>query len=293
MAKIIYKKGFEGQNKLDCIEGIEIEMMNGQNALIYPKYEELRLLNYSRIGDWDAKTLAMLQALKVENCTETMDELLEIESPAANYTRQFKSDVYGAFNIPTLFVATEIEYHSKEINDVAKTIEGADLINEYYASIWSCIRCGWDYGWVVSTYYGIVCRNNLSCPCTCVPTLVYKKRRMRKVSSWMTDASVPTVVNKKPQTVYMVTSERAEKKDLNGLMNETKLFANFEDAKAYAKCKFEEVLKFFSVTKDAVKVEEKEKKKGYTEEVYFIYSNFRHHGTEWYVWVSIQKKEIE
>ena len=33
MARIIYKKGLEGQNKIDCIEGIEIEMMNGQVRL--------------------------------------------------------------------------------------------------------------------------------------------------------------------------------------------------------------------------------------------------------------------
>lgn len=291
MAKIIYKKGFENQNKLECIEGIEIEMMNGQNALIYPKYEELRLLYYPRIGNWDAKTLTMLQALRIENCTETMDELLEIESPAANYTRQFKSDVYGAFSIPTLFVATEIKYHLEEINDAAKTIEGADLINEYYAAIWSCIRCEWDYGWGVSACYGTICRYHLSCPRMCIPTIVYKKRRMRKVSSWMADASVPTIVNKKPQIVYMVTSERGTQEDMNNLVDETKIFENLDDAKTYAKRKFEDVLKMFGVTKDDVKVEESEKE--HYEEAYSIHANFLHRYTEWDVWVSIQKKEIE
>lgn len=29
MAKIIYKKGHEGQNKLSAIEGIEIDLFNG------------------------------------------------------------------------------------------------------------------------------------------------------------------------------------------------------------------------------------------------------------------------
>ena len=38
MAKIIYRKGMEGQNKLSCIEGIEIDLLNGQRALIFPKY---------------------------------------------------------------------------------------------------------------------------------------------------------------------------------------------------------------------------------------------------------------
>ena len=290
MARIIYKKGFENQNKLECIEGIEIEMMNGQNALIYPKYEELELLYYPRIGNWDAKTLTVLQALRIENCTETTDELLEIESPAANYIRQFKSDVYGAFSIPTLFVATEIEYHLKEINDVAKTIEGADLINEYYASIWSCIRSKRDYGLMVSVYYGTICLCNLNRPCTCIPTIVYKKQRMRKVSSWMTDASVSTIAYKKPQTVYMVTSERGTQEDMHNLVDETKIFENLDDAKTYAKRKFEDVLKMFGVTKDDVNVEESGKEK---EEEYYIHANFLHRYTEWDVWVLIQKKEIE
>ena len=35
MAKIIYKEGFEGQNELECIE---IELLNDQKALVYPKY---------------------------------------------------------------------------------------------------------------------------------------------------------------------------------------------------------------------------------------------------------------
>lgn len=35
MAKIIYKEGLEGQNRLECIEGIEIELLNGQNALVF------------------------------------------------------------------------------------------------------------------------------------------------------------------------------------------------------------------------------------------------------------------
>lgn len=38
MARIIYKEGCEGQNRLESIEGIEIDLLNGQKALIYPKY---------------------------------------------------------------------------------------------------------------------------------------------------------------------------------------------------------------------------------------------------------------
>ena len=44
MAKIIYREGCEGQNKLSFIEGIEIGLFNGQKALIYPRYAESQML---------------------------------------------------------------------------------------------------------------------------------------------------------------------------------------------------------------------------------------------------------
>ena len=268
MARIIYKKGFENQNKLEYIEGIEIELLNGQTALIYPKYADLPILDFDKIDDWKAKSMNEVTALKVEDSASATGELLAIGSPAAKFVRQFKSDIHGLFNLPTLLAAMEIIYQREDINAFAKTIEGADLLKED-AHVSTCFRYRRDFRWVADGLLGIARYNGLYGHYTCVPTVVYKK----------------------PQTVYIVTSERAEKKDLNGLMDETKLFANFEDAKEYAKCKFEEVLKFFNVTKDAVRVEEREKEN--TEELYFIDSNFRHHGTEWYVWVSIQKKEIE
>ena len=268
MARIIYKKGFEDQNKIECIEGIEIDMMNGQCALIYPKYADLPILYFKQYDDWKAKSMKKIEAMKEEDSKKVTDDLLALDSPAAKFVRQFRNDVFGYFSIPTLFTAMEIAYQMEDIDAIAKTIEGADTLKKY-AVVSSCSRYTRYCRWIVNGYTLSISNSGLSESITCVPTIVYKK----------------------PQTVYMVTSERAEKENLNGIMNDTKLFANFEDAKAYAKCKFEEVLKIFSVTKDAVKVEETEKEN--TEELYFIYSNFRHHGIEWYVWVSIQKKEIQ
>lgn len=54
MARIIYKEGLEGLNRLECIEGIEIELLNGQKALIYPKYAERALLEREKIREWRA-----------------------------------------------------------------------------------------------------------------------------------------------------------------------------------------------------------------------------------------------
>lgn len=32
MARIIYKEGLEDQNRLECVEGVEIDLLNGQKA---------------------------------------------------------------------------------------------------------------------------------------------------------------------------------------------------------------------------------------------------------------------
>ena len=52
MASIIYKNGCEGQNRLECIEGIEIDLLNGQKALIYPKYSNEELLDPKDRDRW-------------------------------------------------------------------------------------------------------------------------------------------------------------------------------------------------------------------------------------------------
>ena len=290
MARIIYKRGFKGQNKIECIEGIEIEMMNGYCALIYPKYTDLPILYFKQYDDWKAKDMKEIEALKEENSKEITNELFALDSPAAKFVRQFKSDAFGHFSIPTLFTATEIAYQMEDIDELAKTIEGADILKKY-GDVSSCSRYSQDSRWTVDGYTLFIRNHALCSSVACVPTIVYKKRRLRNVSSWMTDISTPTIAYKKPQTVYMVTSERAEKENSQSLIDEIKLFASFNDAKEYAKRKFEEILKIFGITKDNVKVEEAEKEN--SEELYFIQSNFQRYSKEWDVWVSIQKKEIE
>lgn len=82
MARIIYKEGLEGQNRLECIEGIEIDMLNGQCALIYPKYAELPLLTDDNIAFWDAKRISEIEALRNEEDLFPTYELLKCGSPA-------------------------------------------------------------------------------------------------------------------------------------------------------------------------------------------------------------------
>lgn len=168
MAKIIYKKGLNGQNKLECIEGIEINLLNGQCALIYPKYANLQLLDVDKIDDWDTGGIKEMTALKLEDSAKVTDDLFILDSPAAKFVRQFKSDTYGRFNMPTLLAAKEIKDQMKYINECARYIDGADLL-ESGMELSSCFRVGKNHIWSSSDaeYIG---NNN-----TCVPTILYRK----------------------------------------------------------------------------------------------------------------------
>lgn len=172
MAKIIYKEGQEGQNRLDCIEGIEIELLNGQKALIYPKYAERDLLENEKISEWRATEKTEIEALKVENSASATDELLALDSSAAKFVRQFKSDVYGQFNIPTLLAALEITHQLEEINELAETIEGADLLEDG-VDVSSCSRCSRGSWWIASGGSGFAAYYGLSGSYVFVPTIVY------------------------------------------------------------------------------------------------------------------------
>lgn len=173
MAKIIYKKGFENQNKLECIEGIEIEMLNGQNALIYPKYADLPVLDWDKFDDWKAKFMTEFEALTVKDSAEETDELLELGSPAAKFVRQFRSDIYGHFNMPTLLAAMEIMRQLKEINELARISDGADLLEED-VKVSSCSRFRRELG-LVANSFGFAYYSGLAGLYTCVPLVLYRK----------------------------------------------------------------------------------------------------------------------
>ena len=173
MAKIIYKEGLEGQNTLECIEGIEIDLLNGQCALIYPKYADAPLLGKERIDDWGEKPMTEIEALKVENSASATDELLALDSSAAKFVRQFKSDVYGQFNLPTLLSAMELQCQKNDIDELAETIDGADLLRNYTTCVWSCSRDSKSFGWAANGCLGFANGDGLNHSNACVPTIVY------------------------------------------------------------------------------------------------------------------------
>lgn len=148
MARIIYKDGCEGQNRLKCIEGIEIDLLNGQKALIYPKYSNEELLDPKDRDRWLDAGISETAALRLRDNQAATAALLEAESPAARFVTKFTSERFGRFGLPTLLAAMEITEQEGEIDKLAREIDGADLLEDFSSSFWSCSRCNQNYGWI-------------------------------------------------------------------------------------------------------------------------------------------------
>ena len=174
MAKIIYKRGKEGQNNLSSIKGIEIDLLNGQKALIYPKYDERQMLTSEQISKWDAAKETEIEALKKTSTALETECLREIGSPSAQWVSQFKYAKYSNFALPSFPAAMEIQDHQEEIDTLAETIEGADLLRYYTSGIWSCSRSGASFCRYVDFTYGYAGNCNLSNSCLVVPTILYR-----------------------------------------------------------------------------------------------------------------------
>lgn len=153
MARIIYKNGCEGQNRLECIEGIEIDLLNGQKALIYPKYRNEELLDLKDRDRWLDAGISATSALRLRDNQAATSALLEAESPAARFVTKFTSERFGRFGLPTLLAAMEITEQKGEIDKLAREIDGADLLEDFSSSVWSCSRCYPNSGWIASGNY--------------------------------------------------------------------------------------------------------------------------------------------
>lgn len=178
MAKIIYKEGREGQNKLSSIEGIEIGLFNGQRALIFPKYSEEKLLERDQISKWNAPNQTEIEALKVEDTNEKTGALAKIGSPAAEWVLHFWADSNSVFCLPSLLAALEIQYQRKTIDALAETIEGAELLRNFTANVWSCSRFDEDDGWFALGGLGRAFDNYLYAHYLAVPTILYREEEI-------------------------------------------------------------------------------------------------------------------
>lgn len=147
-ARIIYKNGCEGRNRLESIEGIEIDLLNGRKALIYPKYSEEVMLpkeNFRYYGQEPDTEIAALRETESDCLTNALHDC---GSPAAAFVHKFRSEKYGEFYLPTLLAAMEIQDKMPDIDELAETIDGADLLSDFTSGVWSCSKYGENDGWV-------------------------------------------------------------------------------------------------------------------------------------------------
>lgn len=172
MAKIIYKNGHVGENKIESIEGIEISLLNGQMALIYPRYAKRVLLETEKIKYYEQEPDTEMSALKKTDNLGATGRLDACSSPAVEFVAQFHSDKYGIFALPTLLAAMEIQYQKEDIDKLAEAIEGADLLRDFTSYVWSCSRCSEDYGWIADGG-GFVGCCSLGGSVLAVPTILY------------------------------------------------------------------------------------------------------------------------
>lgn len=174
MARIIYKEGCERQNRLECIEGIEIELLNGQKALIYPKYSEEVMLPMENIKYYGQELDTEIAALKETESECLTDALHDCGSPAAEFVHKFCSDKHGRFYLPTLLAAMELQDQKNDIDELAETIEGADLLRDFTSLVWSCSRYGESFGWVAYGYGGFASNSYLYYSNLAVPLVLYR-----------------------------------------------------------------------------------------------------------------------
>lgn len=174
MARIIYKKGLEGQNRLECIEGIEIELLNGQNAVVYPKYSEEVMLPREKIDNYGQASVTEFAALKETENECLTDALHDCGSPAAEFVHKFYSDKYGRFHLPTLLAAMELRDQKNDIDGLAETIEGADLLRDFTGSVWSCSRHDECSGWITFGGSGFAFDFGLCGSGLAVPVVLYR-----------------------------------------------------------------------------------------------------------------------
>ena len=178
MAKIIYKEGCEGQNKLSCIEGIEIGLLNGQQALIFPKYSEEKILEGDQVTRWGARELSEIEALKVEDTVSETVALFNLGSPAAERAFRFSARHGRDFCLPSLLAAMEIQHQKEEIDALAETIEGADLLCDYTEVVLSCSRYSQSLGVWVADGSDCASFSTFTDACLAVPTILYREEEL-------------------------------------------------------------------------------------------------------------------
>ena len=161
-----------------CIEGIEIGLFNGQKALIFPKYSEEKLLERDQISKWNARELSEIEALKVEDTISETAALFLLGSPAAERVFRFSARHGRDFCLPSLLAAMEIQHQKEEIDALAETIEGADLLCDYTEVVLSCSRYSQSLGVWVADGSDCASFSTFNDFCLAVPTILYREEEI-------------------------------------------------------------------------------------------------------------------
>ena len=149
-ARIIYKEGREGENVLDAVVGIAVPMLDGREVIVYPKYKECQLLKDKDVEKWKDKPVTEFEALRsTRDIREITDSLIKAGSPAAKFVR-----AQGDYSLPGLREAEAVFTFRKDIDKLASSIEGADLIDRPFLYIWSGFRVGPNTAWFSSGGFG-------------------------------------------------------------------------------------------------------------------------------------------
>ena len=172
-ARIIYKPGKEGINSLDAIRGIAVKMFNGQEVLVYPKYAELPLLHMEDYSRWKEKSRSEVEALMDDrDPRELTVALVEAGSPAAKFV-----DELGGFSLPSLQMLAAIVANKDDIDELAKEIEGADLLGSHTSYSWSCFRYSGSDAWYAYGGGGFFGNGSMYYSSLAVPVSLYDLRK--------------------------------------------------------------------------------------------------------------------
>lgn len=131
------------------------------------------MLTREQIGKWSVKDETEIEALHIKDTYNKTLTLNSLDSPAADWVTCFRCEDFGQFYLPSLLAALEIQHQKAEIDTLAETIEGADLLRDFTSNVWSCSRCSSGSGWFAGGDYGCVSYGYLYHSGLAVPTIQY------------------------------------------------------------------------------------------------------------------------
>ena len=131
-----------------------------------------------QIDKWNGCVLSEIEALKVEDTVSETVALFNLGSPAANWVLLFVTEDRRQFSLPSLLAAMEIQHQKAEIDALAETIEGADLLIDFISDVVSCSKCFSNTYWYINGINGYAGNKAIYNSCLVVPTILYREEKI-------------------------------------------------------------------------------------------------------------------